>query len=97
MKLAVQQLIAGIGAEGKVLDVLVDTVSGYAGGVKLWEPDTRVLDQIAGVKPSLGFHSVACSGEGNAPTGKGAIVNVASKAALDHGAGVAAYAASNSQ
>jgi NAD(P)-dependent dehydrogenase (short-subunit alcohol dehydrogenase family) len=67
---AVQQLIAGIGAEGKGLDVLVNTVGGYVGGLKLWELDTRVLDQMLALNLRSGFISVACSGEGNASTGE---------------------------
>jgi NAD(P)-dependent dehydrogenase (short-subunit alcohol dehydrogenase family) len=43
---AVQQLIEGILEDNGRLDVLVNTVGGYAGGIKLWEQETRVLDQM---------------------------------------------------
>jgi NAD(P)-dependent dehydrogenase (short-subunit alcohol dehydrogenase family) len=91
---AVQQLIAGIGAEGKGLDVLVNTVGGYVGGMKLWELDTKVLDQMLALNLRSGFILSRAAAKAMLQRGKGAIVNVASKAALDHGAGVAAYAAS---
>jgi NAD(P)-dependent dehydrogenase (short-subunit alcohol dehydrogenase family) len=92
---AVQQLIAGIGAEGKGLDVLVNTVGGYVGGMRLWwELDTRVLDQMLALNLRSGFILSRAAAKAMLQRGKGAIVNVASKAALDHGAGVAAYAAS---
>jgi NAD(P)-dependent dehydrogenase (short-subunit alcohol dehydrogenase family) len=92
---AVQQLIVGIGAEGKGLDVLVNTVGGYVGGMNLWELDTRVLDQMLALNLRSGFILSRAAAKAMLQRGKGgAIVNVASKAALDHGAGVAAYAAS---
>ncbi len=91
---AVEQLIAGIGTQGKTLDVLVNSVGGYAGGMKLWEMDTKVLDQMLALNLRSGFILSRAAATVMLRQGKGAIVNVASKAALDHGAGVAAYAAS---
>jgi NAD(P)-dependent dehydrogenase (short-subunit alcohol dehydrogenase family) len=91
---AVQQLIAGIAAADKHLDVLVNTVGGYVGGMKLWELETRVLDQMLALNLRSGFTLSRAAAMAMLQWGKGAIVNVASKAALDHGAGVAAYAAS---
>jgi NAD(P)-dependent dehydrogenase (short-subunit alcohol dehydrogenase family) len=91
---AVQQLIAGIGAEGKRLDVLVNTVGGYVGGMKVWELETSVLDRMLALNLRSGFILSRAAAKAMLHQGKGAIVNVASKAALDHGAGVAAYAAS---
>jgi NAD(P)-dependent dehydrogenase (short-subunit alcohol dehydrogenase family) len=91
---AVQQLIEGIGAEYKRLDVLVNTVGGYVGGIKLWELDARVLDQMLALNLRSGFLLSREAAKAMLQRGEGAIVNVASKAALDHGVGVAAYAAS---
>lgn len=91
---AVEQLIAGIGVEKKMLDVLVNTVGGYAGGMKLWKMDTKVLDQMLALNLRSGFILSRAAVKAMLRQGKGAIVNVASKAALDHGAGVGAYAAS---
>ncbi len=91
---AVEQLIAGIGTQGKTLDVLVNTVGGYAAGMKLWEMDTKVLDQMLALNLRSGFLLSRAAVKAMLRQGKGAIVNVASKAALDHGSGLAAYAAS---
>jgi NAD(P)-dependent dehydrogenase (short-subunit alcohol dehydrogenase family) len=93
-EVAVQQLLEGILAEHGRLDVLVNTVGGYVGGVKLWELDTRVFDQMLAVNLRSGFVLSRAAAKAMLKQGKGAILNVASKAALDHDAGAAAYAAS---
>ena len=91
---AVQQLIDGILAGNGRLDVLVNTVGGYAGGMNLWEMDTGVFDRMLALNLRSGFVLSRTAAKAMLQQGKGAIVNVASKAALEHGAGVAAYAAS---
>src|ERR1700720_3944673 len=56
---AVEQLIqgigGGIGVDNKTLDVLVNTVGGYSGGMKLWELDTKILDQMLTLNLRSGF------------------------------------------
>src|SRR5262249_36798435 len=91
---AVQKLVDGIVAEHRRLDVLVNTVGGYAGGMKFWETETKVLDKMLMLNLRSGFVLSRAATKTMLKQGKGAIVNVASKAALDHGAGQAAYAAS---
>jgi NAD(P)-dependent dehydrogenase (short-subunit alcohol dehydrogenase family) len=91
---AVQQLIEGILADNGRLDVLVNTVGGYAGGIKLWEQETRVLDQMLLLNLRSGFVLSRAAAKPMLEQKKGAIVNVAAKAALDHETGLAAYAAS---
>jgi len=91
---AVERLIAGIRAENGTLDILVNTVGGYTGGVKLWEMDTRAFDQMLALNLRSGYVLSRAAAKLMVTQGKGVIVNVASKAALDHQAGVAAYAAS---
>jgi NAD(P)-dependent dehydrogenase (short-subunit alcohol dehydrogenase family) len=91
---AVEQLIAGIISEHRRLDVLVNTVGGYAGGVKLWEMDTKVLDQMLALNLRSGYLLSRASAKAMLQQGSGVIINVASKAALDHGPSLAAYAAS---
>ncbi len=91
---AVEQLMQGIGVENKALDVLVNSVGGYAGGMKLWELDTKTLDQMLALNLRSGFILSRAAAKAMLRRGKGVIVNVASKAALDHEAGIAAYAAS---
>jgi NAD(P)-dependent dehydrogenase (short-subunit alcohol dehydrogenase family) len=91
---AVERLIAGIRAENGTLDILVNTVGGYAGGVKLWEMDTRAFDQMFALNLRSGYVLSRAAAKLMMTQGKGVIVNVASKAALEHQAGLAAYAAS---
>jgi NAD(P)-dependent dehydrogenase (short-subunit alcohol dehydrogenase family) len=91
---AVQRLIDGILADYGRLDVLVNTVGGYAGGMKLWDSDTKSLDQMLALNLRSGFVLSRAAAKTMLPQAKGAIVNVAAKAALDHGAGLGAYAAS---
>jgi NAD(P)-dependent dehydrogenase (short-subunit alcohol dehydrogenase family) len=91
---AVQQLIEGILEDNGRLDVLVNTVGGYAGGIKLWEQETRVLDQMLLLNLRSGFVLSRAAAKPMLEQKKGAIVNVAAKAALDHETGLAAYAAS---
>jgi NAD(P)-dependent dehydrogenase (short-subunit alcohol dehydrogenase family) len=91
---AVEQLIERIGTENGRLDVLVNTVGGYVGGMKLWELDTRIFDQMLALNLRSGYLLSRAAAKAMLRRGKGAIVNVAAKAALDHGAGAAAYAAS---
>jgi NAD(P)-dependent dehydrogenase (short-subunit alcohol dehydrogenase family) len=91
---AVQQLVDGIVADHARLDVLVNTVGGYAGGMKLWESDSGMLDHMLALNLRSGFLLARASAKQMLQNGKGAIVNVAAKAALDHPAGLGAYAAS---
>lgn len=91
---AVRQLVAGIVAEHGRLDTLVNTVGGYAGGVKLWEAETRLFDQMLALNLRSGYALARAAVPAMLKQGRGAIVNIAAKAALDHPAGAAAYAAS---
>ena len=91
---AVQQLMEEIGTKYGRLDVLVNTVGGYAGGTKFWELETKVLDQMLALNLRSGFVLSRAAVKTMLTQKKGTIVNVASKAALDHGGGLAAYAAS---
>lgn len=93
---AVRQLIEKILAQHGSLDVLVNTVGGYAGGTKLWELDTKVFDQQLALNLRSGYALTRSAVRAMLKKGRGAIVNVASKAAVDHSAGAAAYAASKS-
>jgi NAD(P)-dependent dehydrogenase (short-subunit alcohol dehydrogenase family) len=76
------------------LDALINTVGGYAGGVRLWELDTRVFDQMLAQNLRSGFVLSRAAVPVMLKQGYGSIVNVASKAAFDHASGAAAYAAS---
>jgi NAD(P)-dependent dehydrogenase (short-subunit alcohol dehydrogenase family) len=91
---AVQQLIDGIVATHARLDSLVNTVGGYAGGMKLWESDSRTLDRMLALNLNSGFLLARAAAKHMRDAATGSIVNVAAKAALDHPAGLGAYAAS---
>ena len=91
---AVGQLVNQVVGRFGRLDAMVNTVGGYAGGVKLWELETKTFDQMLALNLRSGY---ALSRAAVVPMLKqkhGAIVNVAAKAALDHSGGAAAYAAS---
>jgi NAD(P)-dependent dehydrogenase (short-subunit alcohol dehydrogenase family) len=91
---AVSQCVEKILAEHGRLDALVNTVGGYAGGVQLWDLQTRVLDQMLALNLRSGYALSRAVVPAMLKRKSGAIVNVVSKAALDHPAGAAAYAAS---
>jgi NAD(P)-dependent dehydrogenase (short-subunit alcohol dehydrogenase family) len=91
---AVTSLVDGIVGRRGRLDVLVNTVGGYVGGVKLWELDTKVFDTMMNLNLRSGYALARAAVRVMLKQGGGAIVNVAAKAAFDHGAGASAYAAS---
>jgi NAD(P)-dependent dehydrogenase (short-subunit alcohol dehydrogenase family) len=86
----VGKLVAGHGH----LDVLVNAVGGYAGGTALWETDSRLLYRMLAVNVRSGYALARAVAPVMIQQKHGAIVNVASQAAVDHAAGAAAYAAS---
>lgn len=90
----VNELVEGIVARHGRLDVMINTVGGYAGGVKLWEIDTRVFDQMLALNLRGGYVLARAAVRQMLKHGSGAIVNVASKSAIEHEAGAGAYAAS---
>jgi NAD(P)-dependent dehydrogenase (short-subunit alcohol dehydrogenase family) len=90
----VSQLISGILARYGRLDAFVNTVGAYAGGVKLWELDTKTFDRMLALNLRSGFLLARATAPAMLKQGRGAIVNVASQAAVNHAGGTAAYAAS---
>jgi NAD(P)-dependent dehydrogenase (short-subunit alcohol dehydrogenase family) len=91
---AVRALVDGILAKYKKLDAVVNTVGGYAGGVKLWDLDPQVWDKMFALNLRSGFALSRAVVPAMLKQHSGSIVNVASKAAFDHGSGAAAYVAS---
>jgi len=91
---AVEKFIAGMVAKHRRIDILVNTVGGYAGGTNLWEVDPRVYDQMMQLNLKAGFVLARVVVPVMIRQNRGWIVNIASKAAVDHGAGGALYAAS---
>jgi NAD(P)-dependent dehydrogenase (short-subunit alcohol dehydrogenase family) len=91
---AATTLVANVLTRHGRLDALVNTVGGYAGGIKLWELDTKVFDTMLSLNLRSGYALARAVLPAMLKQRAGAIVNVAAKAALDHGAGASAYAAS---
>jgi NAD(P)-dependent dehydrogenase (short-subunit alcohol dehydrogenase family) len=91
---AVATLAGNLVAKFGRLDALVNSVGAYAGGVKLWELDAKVWDQMFALNLRSGFVLARAAVPQMLKQREGSIVNIASKAAVDHAAGAAAYAAS---
>jgi len=88
--LFVQKVIAEYGR----LDVLVNTVGAYAGGMKLWETDPKVFDRILTLNLRAGYTILRAVVPAMLKQQRGTIINVAARAAVDHAGGAAAYVAS---
>ena len=91
---AVSGLIDSVAIKHGRIDALVNTVGGYAGGVRLWELDTKVFEQMLALNLRSGFMLSRAVVPVMLKQDSGSIVNVAAKAAFDHASGAAAYAAS---
>jgi NAD(P)-dependent dehydrogenase (short-subunit alcohol dehydrogenase family) len=91
---AVRQLINAVLSKYGRLDALVNTVGGYVGGVNLWETDPKLFDQMLTLNIRSGYVLARAVVPAMLKQKRGAIVNIAAKAAVDHAAGAAAYAAS---
>ena len=91
---AVDQFVERLIAENGRLDVLVNTVGAYAGGTKLWESDPQVFERMLALNLRSGYLLSRAVVPAMLKRKRGAIVNIASKAAIDHAAGAAAYVAS---
>jgi NAD(P)-dependent dehydrogenase (short-subunit alcohol dehydrogenase family) len=76
------------------LDVLVNTVGAYAGGSPLWQTGLDVFDRMMTLNVRPGFVLARAVVPLMVNQKSGAIVNVSSRAAVDHAAGGSAYAAS---
>jgi NAD(P)-dependent dehydrogenase (short-subunit alcohol dehydrogenase family) len=91
---AVRQFIDGVMTKYDRLDAMVNTVGAYAGGVKLWDLNTKVFDQMIALNLRSGLLLSRAVLPAMLKFRRGAIVNVASQAALEYTAGNSAYAAS---
>jgi NAD(P)-dependent dehydrogenase (short-subunit alcohol dehydrogenase family) len=76
------------------IDVLVNAVGGYAGGVKLWDLDSSTLERMLALNLRSGYLLARALIPIMLKAGRGSVVNVAAKAAIDHASGASAYAAS---
>jgi NAD(P)-dependent dehydrogenase (short-subunit alcohol dehydrogenase family) len=88
------QFIAKLVAKYGRLDAVINTVGGYAGGIKMWEMKSDVLEKMLALNVRSGYNLAHAAMPVMLKQGHGSILNVASKAAVEHAAGASAYAAS---
>lgn len=81
-------------ASGRGVDVLVNTIGGYAGGIPLWQTEVGVIERMLTLNLRAGFLLARAFAPGMIERKRGAFINIAARAAMDHAAGAAAYAAS---
>lgn len=93
-ELPVRQLIEKVLREHRRLDILVNAVGGYAGGLTLWETEPNVLETMLALNLRSGYALSRAVTPAMLKQKRGSIVNIASQAAVKHDAGAAAYAAS---
>ena len=91
---AAGQFVSVLVAQHGRLDAVVNTIGSYAGGIKLWDLQTRIFDQMLALNLRAGFVLARAAVPAMLKQGYGSLVNVAARAAVDHGGGAAAYAAS---
>jgi len=91
---AVGKVVAETAVRHGRLDILVNTVGGYAGGTNVWESDLQTYDKMLSLNLKAGFVLARAVVPQMIKQNRGWIVNIASKAAFDHAAGGALYAAS---
>lgn len=91
---SVRETVAEIATAHSTIDVLVNTVGAYAGGLKLWETEPRLLSQMLDLNLRSGYLLARNVVPFMLKQQSGTIVNIAAKAAFDHAAGASAYAAS---
>lgn len=93
---ACRALVDGITARHGHLDILVNTIGGYTGGKALWDTDPKTWRQMFNLNVNAGYALAHGAVPAMLKQKSGCIVNLAAKAAFDHAAGAAAYAASKS-
>jgi NAD(P)-dependent dehydrogenase (short-subunit alcohol dehydrogenase family) len=93
-EVAIRKFVDRVLTEHSSLDILVNSVGAYVGGVKLWELDIKTFDQMFALNLRSGYLLSRAVVPAMLKQKRGAIVDVVAKAAIDHAAGAAAYAAS---
>ncbi len=91
---AVRNLVDELVRKHGGLAALVNCVGGFAGGAKAWETEPATFERMLDLNFRSGLVLCRAVVPAMLAQGGGAIVNVASRAAVDHGAGLAAYASS---
>ena len=91
---AAKKMIDSVVTKYGQIDFLVNTIGGYAGGIKLWELDSKTFDKMLALNLRSGYVLTRSVVPTMLKAKRGSIVNIAAKAALDHAAGASAYASS---
>jgi len=91
---AVRKMVEGSLERGGSVDALVNAIGAYTGGTSLWETDPSVLQRMLDLNLRSGFILSRVFVPIMLNQGRGTIVNVSARAAVDHAAGAGAYAAS---
>lgn len=91
---ATEQGIERILAKVRRIDALVNAVGGYTGGSALWTTPREVLNRMLTLNVRSGYALCRAVVPVMLQQGGGSIVNIASRAAVDHAAGAFAYVAS---
>ena len=91
---ALADAIKDILAQHGRIDILVNTVGGYAGGTPTWQLESVQLEHMLALNVRATHALLRAVVPVMLKQARGCIVNVAAKAALTHPAGAAAYAAS---
>ncbi|HEV2576258.1 MAG TPA: SDR family NAD(P)-dependent oxidoreductase [Acidobacteriaceae bacterium] len=86
--------IAKLVEDTGTIDVLVSTVGAYVWGDEVWKLAPADLDRMLNLNLRAGYLLTRAVVPGMLKRGRGAVVNVSAKAALDHAARASAYAAS---
>ena len=76
------------------IDILVNTVGAYAGGIKLWDLEPKMFSQMLDLNLRSGYLLARNVVPIMLKQKSGAIVNIAARAAFDHAAGASGYVAS---
>ncbi|MDE3181075.1 MAG: SDR family NAD(P)-dependent oxidoreductase [Acidobacteriota bacterium] len=91
---AVGQFIEKLVSNHGRVDVLINTIGAYAAGAPLWETEPKIFSRMLALNLHAGYLLARYVVPVMVRQRSGAIVNVAARAAFDHAAGAAAYAAS---
>jgi NAD(P)-dependent dehydrogenase (short-subunit alcohol dehydrogenase family) len=91
---AIGNFVAGILADHGRLDILVNAVGAWAGGAKFWQADATEFDKMLQINLRIGYALLRAVLPPMLEQRSGAIVNVASRAAIDHAGAAAGYVAS---
>lgn len=91
---SVARLVETLTSDHRRIDVLVNTIGGYAAGPPLWETDPATLDRMLTLNLRAGYLLARAVVPVMLRQHSGSIVNIAARAAVDHAAGAFAYGAS---